>query len=307
MIEELWKYHSVYMVYDRNVEEYADRIAGEENIEAAMSIEGGEGFKDIETVLDICRFLLGVGAEKDALLLAVGGGTVTDAAGLAASLYKRGIRVAFIPTTLLSMVDAAYGGKNGVNLDGYKNMVGTFLKPEFVHRDVSVLKTLPRREFVSGSAELLKTFLIGSESLYEEAVGVLSADEIDMDALDRLIGEAVMIKESIVAADPFDTGERHKLNLGHTFAHAIEWYQSTTGASDPMTHGEAVAVGIIQAAAMCDESLAGRLKADFASCGLPVDLPCPIGELMPAMSKDKKNSEGRIGYVLLEKIGKVKI
>lgn len=307
MIEELGKYHSVYMVYDRNVEEYADRIAGEENIEAAMSIEGGEGFKDIETVLDICRFLLGVGAEKDALLLAVGGGTVTDAAGLAASLYKRGIRVAFIPTTLLSMVDAAYGGKNGVNLDGYKNMVGTFLKPEFVHRDVSVLKTLPRREFVSGSAELLKTFLIGSESLYEEAVGVLSADEIDMDALDRLIGEAVKIKESIVAADPFDTGERHKLNLGHTFAHAIEWYQSTTGASDPMTHGEAVAVGIIQAAAMCDESLAGRLKADFASCGLPVELPCPIGELMPAMSKDKKNSEGRIGYVLLEKIGKVKI
>ena len=307
MIEELRKYPSVYMIYDTNVEGFADGIAGENDVEVSMGIEAGEDFKDMDAVLDICRFLLGVGADRDSLLLAVGGGTVSDTAGLAASLYKRGIRVAFVPTTLLSMVDAAYGGKNAVNLDGYKNIIGSFLQPEFVHRDISVLKTLPRREFVSGSAELLKAFLIGSETLYEEAVGVLSAEKMDWKALDRLIGEAVRIKEEIVAGDPFDKGDRHRLNLGHTFAHAIEWYERSTGVADPMTHGEAVAAGIIRAAGMCDEALAVRLAEDFTACGLPVDIPYPMESLMPAMLGDKKNTEGQIRYVLLEKIGKVRI
>ena len=307
MITGLDKYKSVFMVYDRNVEYYADKVAGESEIEASLGIDAGEAFKDMDTVLDICRFLIGMGADRDSLLLAIGGGTLTDMAGMAASIYKRGIRVAFVPTTLLSMVDAAHGGKNGVNLDGYKNVVGSFLTPEFVHTDVSLLRTLPRREFLSGAAELLKTFLIADASLYEEGVKVLSESKPDYRSLGRLIEEAVKIKEEFVAEDPYDRGVRKKLNLGHTFAHAIEWYERTHDVGDPMTHGEAVAVGIIASAKMCNEALAARLEKDFLSCGLPVSLPYSVEELMPAMRLDKKNSGGQIRYVLLEGIGEVKI
>ena len=293
------------MVYDRKVQEYAGKIAGECGVTASLGIDAGEAEKNLETVAGICRFLMSCGADRDALLLAVGGGTVTDVAGLAAALYKRGISVAFVPTTLLSMVDAAYGGKNGVNLDCYKNMVGTFLQPEFVYRDISCLATLPRREFLSGAAELLKTFLIGDASLYAETVDVLRREDIDWRHLDELVGQAVAIKLRIVNADPYDNGERHKLNLGHTFAHAIEWYEHQRGVECPLTHGEAVAIGIIQSASLCNESLAGRLRSDFRACGLPVDLPYPLDELMPAMENDKKNGEGEIRFVLIHDIADI--
>lgn len=307
MRDLLRKYSSVFLVYDREVEDFADRLAAGEDIEATMAIEAGEDNKTLDLVEDICRFLLAVEADRDALILGVGGGTTTDAVGLAASLYKRGIHVAFVPTTLLAMVDAAYGGKNGVNLDACKNAIGSFLKPDFVYRDMSVLKTLPRREFLSGAAELLKTFLIADAVLYAKAVEVLSQKTAEPAELERLIDAAVAIKEDIVSKDYLDKGERHKLNLGHTFAHAIEWYERTNGVKSPMTHGEAVAVGIVQAARMGSEALATRIASDFTACGLPTALPYPLEDLWPAMLNDKKNNGGSIGYVVLEDIGKAKI
>jgi len=307
MKELLQKYSAVFMVYDRSVEDFADKLAEEADIEATMAIEAGEENKTLSLVEDICRFLMAVGADRDALLLGVGGGTTTDAVGLAAAIYKRGIHVAFVPTTLLAMVDAAHGGKNGVNLDACKNALGSFLKPDFVHEDFSVLKTLPQRELRSGTAELLKTFLIADRQLYEEAVQVLSRKSVDLERLGKLVGEAVRIKDEIVSRDPLDRGERHKLNLGHTFAHAIEWYERNNGVRTPMTHGEAVAVGIVQVAKMTSETLASRLAADLSSCGLPTELPYPLEELRPAMLNDKKNKGGDISYVLIEDIGKVKV
>lgn len=295
------------MVYDQEVEDFADTLAAENDIEATMAIETGEDNKTLPLVEDICRFLLAVEADRDALLIGVGGGTTTDAVGLSASIYKRGIHVAFVPTTLLAMVDAAHGGKNGVNLDGCKNAIGSFLQPDFVHMDFQVLRTLPRREFLSGAAELLKTFLIADQSLYEKAVEVLSQTKPDYSQIGSLVEAAVKIKEKIVASDPFDRGERHKLNLGHTIAHAIEWYERTNGVEAPMTHGEAVAVGIVQEAKLADEALSARIEKDFRSCALPTELPYPMEALRPAMLNDKKNEGGVIKYVLLEDIGKVKI
>ena len=157
--DELTKYPSVFMVYDRNVEDLADRIATEAGIEACMGIEACEETKTPGTVTDICRFLMNFGAGRDAFLLAVGGGTTSDIAGFAAASYKRGIRWGIVSTTLLGMVDASIGGKTGVNVDNFKNMMGAFHMPEFSFPCYEALATLPGKEFHSGVAEMLKTFL----------------------------------------------------------------------------------------------------------------------------------------------------
>ena len=158
----------LYLVYDSEVAPWAGEIAGAAR--AAIAIEASEENKSMDTVLSICRQLMEAGASRKALVLAVGGGITTDMAGFAASIYKRGIRYANLPTTLLAQVDAAVGGKTGVNLDDYKNMLGVIVQPVFTFLTPEVLKTLPERELCSGAAELLKTFLIGDAAAYGEAV-----------------------------------------------------------------------------------------------------------------------------------------
>lgn len=302
--DALKRYQSVFMVYDRNVEELAGRLAAGAGIRACMGIDAREDTKTPGIVTDICRFLLESGADRDAFLLAVGGGTTSDIAGFAAACYKRGIQWGIVSTTLLGMVDASIGGKTGVNLDGFKNMMGAFHMPEFSIPCYEALGTLPDKEFRSGAAEMLKTFLIGGGDLYARAVESLSGTRED---LPELIDAAAAIKRGIVEDDPFEKGVRRKLNLGHTFAHAIEWWQRTTGCEEPYSHGEAVAIGIVQAAELSDEALARRLREDFARCGLPTELPCSIDELMPAMEKDKKNDGGGIRFVLINGIGDIVI
>lgn len=303
-------YQSVFLVYDSNVEEYADKIAGDADIQCSMSIEAGEENKTIETVLDIERFLLALGANRDSLVLAVGGGVTTDLVGFAASIYKRGIRFGLVPTSLLSQVDAAIGGKTAANLDSYKNMIGTFAEAEFTYICSDCLKTLPEREFRSGAAEMLKSFIISGGSDYEKAVDFLKRwnrhRKWTAKELGELVEAAAKVKMEIVAKDPFEKGIRRKLNLGHTFAHAIEWYERTDGVAEPMTHGEAVAIGIVQAARLTDEALADKFAEDFAACGLPVELPYSVEFLLPAMEKDKKNRDGGIKFVLVYKIGDVR-
>ena len=308
LAERLKEYGSKFLIYDENVAQYADELAGETDFKGMMSIEASEDGKTMETVLDIDRFLLALGAGRDALVVAMGGGVTTDIVGFAASTYKRGICFAFVPTTLLSQVDASIGGKTGVNLDGYKNMVGTFCQPEFTYICSACLETLPEREFLSGSAELLKSFIIKDGGNYEKAVACLSRskEKRDPQALRELIEAAAKVKLEIVGRDPLEKGERRKLNLGHTFAHAIEWYEHTHSIPQPLTHGEAVAIGIIQAAKLTDEALAEKLSEDFRACGLPAELPYSIDELMPAMEKDKKNNNGGgISFVLVNAIGDV--
>ena len=299
----------IYVIYDRNVESFALKLA---EGRPAYAITADEEHKTMDTVLEICRWLLAQGANRDAIVWAVGGGVTTDLAGFAASIYKRGVRYANYPTTLLSQVDAGVGGKTGVNLDGYKNMIGVTKFPLYTRILPEVLQTLPARELRSGAAEMLKTFIIENKSgNYEKAVRLLSDPKPDFGALAPLIEAAAAVKRKIVEQDPYEENIRRTLNLGHTWAHAIEWYQHTHACEDPMTHGEAVAVGIVQAArlserlGLCKAGLADRLRNDLDACGLPTELPCPEADLEAALWKDKKAEQGIIHFVLIKKIGKV--
>ena len=207
----------LFVVYDANVAWVASQLTEALPVRASMALETSEEGKTLETVQALERWLLQEDASRSALLLAVGGGITTDLVGFAAAIYKRGIRYANVPTTLLAQVDAAIGGKTGVNLDGYKNMLGAFRMPEFTVLEAAFLRTLPAREFRCGLAELLKTFLIGNGPAYTALVSSLKKPDFE-DAIRR----AAAIKARIVAEDPEEHGVRAKLNLGHTFGHAIK-------------------------------------------------------------------------------------
>ncbi len=299
--------NNIFVVYDRNVADFALKIA---DGRPALPIIADEEHKTMDSVLRICRWLLSEGADRNAIIYAIGGGVTTDMAGFAASIYKRGVKYVNYPTTLLCQVDAGIGGKTGVNLDSYKNMIGVIRFPSDTRIYPETLRTLPARELRSGAAELLKTFIIEDKGNYSKAVKALSG-EVDFNALAPLIKAAADIKRKIVSKDPYEEGQRRLLNLGHTYAHAIEWYQHTHATPNPMTHGEAVAVGIIQAARLserlgiAESGTAEKLKSDLSACGLPTSLPCPEKELEQAMHKDKKAENGIIHFVLIKKIGKV--
>ena len=286
----------VFVVCDRNVEWVAWEAG---SFVGAVSIDTSESLKTMGTVMEICKWLLDNNATRNALLLAVGGGITTDLAGFAAAIYKRGIRYANVPTTLLAQVDAAIGGKTGVNFLEYKNMLGAFRMPEFTAICPETLKTLPKRQYKAGLAEMLKTFIIADAAAYNQALSGVTGE---------LIMKAASIKESIVERDPLEKGERAVLNLGHTFAHAIE--HRALEAGDDILHGEAVAIGIIMAAEMAEregiaeKGLATRLRADFRTVGLPTE--CPYDGLETAMIKDKKAAGAdKVKFVLPVKIGEV--
>ena len=326
-------YPDVYLVYDRNLARAASVLEG--FCYATKAITATEALKSMDTVLEICRWLMKMGADRGATLVALGGGITTDICGFAASIYKRGIRFGFVPTTLLSQVDAAIGGKNGVNLDAYKNMLGVIREPAFTLIVPSLLDTLPLRQWRSGAAELLKTFLIDNTGgRYEQAVQVLrempdqvghdggmvghdggmvghDARPVIPDLIGDLIAAAASVKERIVAEDLYEAGPRRQLNLGHTFAHAIERRARLTGMD--ISHGEAVAMGIILAARLSErlglaqEGLEACLRSDFSSIGLPTDSPFPPAELAADMASDKKAEGNKVNFVLIRAIGSVEI
>lgn len=310
----------LFVVHDRNAAWVVSSLMESLPVRASLALETSEEAKTMETVLALERQLLEADATRGALLLAVGGGITTDLVGFTAAIYKRGVRYANIPTTLLAMVDAALGGKTGVNLDGYKNMLGAFRMPEFTCLCPETLRTLPEREFKAGLAEMLKTFLLADGSLYAEAVRFFAAVQRDRDpgaksaqnapGLQKFIEAAAGIKVRIVAEDPQEHGERAKLNLGHTFGHAIEHEARRQGAD--LTHGEAVAMGIILAAELSErqgvaqKGLAAQLKADFTAVGLPTESPYPVADLLEALRKDKKAAAGgKVKFVLLRAPGDV--
>ncbi len=350
----LKEYPDVFVVADRQVRSSAEQVVKaheEQKLEGALPhpsnlllLDISEENKSMSTVLEICKWLMDNDAGLNALLLAIGGGITTDMAGFAASIYKRGIRFAYVPTTFLSQVDAAIGGKTGVNFENYKNILGVIRQPEFTYICQEVLGTLPYRDFLSGAAELLKTFIIdNADNNYEKAVEVLSeihgsidrkqAIALHLAEIEELAAAAARIKAGIVERDEFECGERRKLNLGHTFAHAIESVSMSrhTGIS----HGEAVAMGMNMAAKASEryyslapensmrsddiagqndtatseegESLSSRLARDFSRCGLPTECPFPPESLSGAMKKDKKAENGIVHFVLIRAIGDVRI
>lgn len=292
----------LFLVYDEKVSKAAGTLIGLlPEIKGSFALDAAEAEKQIETVLALCRQLLEADASRQAFLIALGGGFTTDVAGFAAAIYKRGIRYANIPTTLLAQADAAIGGKTGVNLDGCKNMLGAFHLPSFTFLCADVLATLPPRERRNGLAEVAKTLLIGDADAY--------ADLLENGLSARSVFRAAEIKAAIVQKDPFEQGERAKLNLGHSFGHAIEQEALRTGVD--LAHGEAVAMGILIAAEisernnLAEKGFAKRLKAEFERIGLPVESPFPPETLLPALRKDKKTAGGKITLALPVKPGTV--
>lgn len=267
-------------------------------------IEGGEGTKSIDVARGLWESLVEVGADRHTLLVGVGGGTVTDLVGFVASTFMRGLKFLLLPTTLLGQVDAAVGGKCGVNLGGYKNMVGTFALPEEVVCDPQWLCSLPEREWRYGMAEIIKTAIVGDAQLFKllednDLEGVMN----DADLLSEIVARTVAVKCRVVNEDFREGGLRRVLNLGHTLAHAIE------SRTERYSHGEAVAVGLAYVARMAEER--GELSADdcgrivslLERYGLPTSVEMDMAPLEEAMMHDKKNKNGEIGWVVPRNIG----
>jgi 3-dehydroquinate synthase len=264
----------------------------------------GEQIKNIDTVERIYEFFLENNVDRSSFVVGIGGGIVCDITGFAASTYLRGIPFGFVPTTLLAQVDASIGGKNGVNFRGYKNMIGTFNQPRFVICDMETLKTLPVEELRCGFAEIIKHAAIADESYFNYLENhVESLLNLDMKNLEKTVYDSLVIKSEIVNRDEKESGERRKLNFGHTLGHAVEKVQG-------LHHGEAVSTGMSFAVDLSvklrklEKAEAQRLKDLLLRFDLPVSVNGDISILAEALSKDKKREGEFIHFVLLEKIGK---
>ena len=266
-----------------------------------VSVPAGEAHKTLDAACDLYDAFLQHGLDRYSLIMAVGGGMIGDLTGFAAATFMRGVRWVNVPTTLLAMLDASIGGKVGVNLPQGKNLVGTFHPPALVLADPEVLETLPPEEYTSGMAEMLKHGLIADAELFDALVP--EALPLSRDLLQR----AIEVKVKIVQRDPYEKGERAKLNMGHTIGHGIE------AASDfALRHGEAIAIGLLAetrlaeriglAAAGLSEQVAAKLRA----LGLPTSCPgLPKQRIRTLMSSDKKKRAGELTFTLPIDIGAV--
>ena len=307
----------IFVVCDRAVAHLVPRLGLDA---AVLELEASEEKKSLRTVEEICRALLEGGADRKSFVLALGGGIISDMAGFAASIYMRGIRFAYVPTTLLAMTDAAIGGKTGVNFLSYKNILGSFTEPCFTWMAAASLEGLPRREVLSGAAEMLKSFIIDNvDGAYSTALEFFRTaslpEKCDAATAARLLPlarAAAGVKAGIVSRDFRESGERKLLNLGHSFAHAIE-HLAQTGADGTVgiSHGEAVSMGIVLAARLscalgyAPKGFDSSLEADFAAAGLRVRCPYAPRQLVQAMSRDKKAEAGTLSFVLMRGISDV--
>lgn len=269
----------------------------------SIVIQPGEANKQQVIVDDIIRQLIAMEAGRQTVIIGVGGGVITDIAGYVAGVYMRGVRSAFVPTTVLAMVDAAIGGKNGVDVGLYKNLVGLIRQPDFLLFDYSLLQTLPHEEWVNGFAEIIKHAVIKDAELFS----LLENNELavfreNAAMLASLIEKNVGIKTSIVINDEQETGERKLLNFGHTLGHAIE---NTL----QLPHGHAVSIGMAMAAKISEEinnfysEDKERLIALLEKYELPVRCNFDKEKIFDLIKMDKKRASSSISFILLNKIG----
>jgi len=267
-----------------------------------ITIGDGEQYKTLATTSFLYDEFVRVGLDRSSVVIALGGGVVGDLTGFAAATYMRGIRFVQIPTSLLAMVDSSVGGKVGVDLPQGKNLVGAFKQPEAVIIDPQVLKTLPIQQWRCGMAEVIKHGFLADETLHDPALWAADQSE-------TLVTRAVRVKVEVVERDPYEQNIRAHLNLGHTFAHAIE-----TVSNYRWLHGEAVGIGLVGAGwlsaqiGLCSPELAKHVESVVQKVGLPTRM----GALSPdavyaAMATDKKWHEGKSRFVLLEAMGKPRI
>jgi 3-dehydroquinate synthase len=272
-----------------------------------IEVPAGENSKSLETVLGVARRLVGLGASRKSLLIALGGGVVGDVTGFVASTYMRSIPYVQIPTTLLAQVDSSVGGKTGVDLPEGKNLVGTFYQPKAVYIDLSVLKTLSDRDFGNGLAEIIKYSIIANDGLFElleqEKAGI---ENRDISLMKSLVGRSCKIKADIVEVDEKESDLRRILNFGHTLGHALE-----AASNYGLSHGQAVAVGMVGAAMISrkldhlDEGSLARVIALIESYGLPTTIPSGMetARITGFMATDKKAVGGQLHFVLTKAIG----
>ncbi|MEX0987292.1 MAG: 3-dehydroquinate synthase [Bacteroidales bacterium] len=266
-------------------------------------IPSGEKQKSLLFVEEVMRKLVDFEADRTSFLVGIGGGLVTDVAGFIAATFMRGIDFGFISSTLLGQVDASIGGKNGVNLDGYKNMIGVIRQPTFVWCDLDLINTLDQQELVSGYAEVIKYGAIKDRDLFEyiETNNELVLNR-DPEVLETIVTKSASIKIGIVESDVMERGERKLLNFGHTLGHAIE---KLTG----ILHGEAIAVGMVLAARLSvnlgyfEKSESLRLEQMIRSAGLPVAKDLDSELLFETLLKDKKRLGEKIDFILLKSLG----
>ena len=292
------------MITDQQVSSlYPDLFAGAE----VIKIGCGEKIKTLDTVQMIYRRLLAAEMDRSSFIVAVGGGIVCDVAGFAASTFLRGIPFGFVASTLLAQVDASVGGKNGVNLNGYKNMVGVFNQPEFVICDLDMLKTLSQKELLNGFAEIVKHALIKDSVLFKFIDQNLDKSlALDKEVLEKLVYDSLVIKSAIVNRDERERGERRILNFGHTLAHALE-------KSMALSHGEAVSVDMVLACSLSvklgfmDREEAEQIKTLLQRLKLPVSVNVSKELVKEAIRRDKKRTGDSINFILLKRIGETVI
>jgi len=298
----------VYVIIDKQVE----KLYGSSFPFPKVFLDASEENKNLATVQSIIDQFMKMGADRDCIILGIGGGVVTDITSFVAAIYKRGVQYALIPTTLLAQVDAAIGGKTGINCSGYRNMIGLFNKPEFVYVCSIFLKTLDEKNMLSGAAEMLKLGIIGDSTLYKKTVAFFKEyhlmDFDNKEDIEALIQRAVKYKSKLVEKDYREHGPRRCLNLGHTFAHAIEKCSPV-----PISHGNAVSVGTVMASRIGENlgktksSLTEELIEDFTAIGLPTSTDIDVRNLMEAVSKDKKYAGNTFEFVVPVKVGSVDI
>lgn len=309
------KYSSVFIVTDSHsndccLPKFLPQLAVDIPIEI-IEFESGESAKNINTCVEIWNILTDLGADRKSLLVNLGGGVVTDLGGFVASTFKRGIDFVNIPTTLLAMVDASVGGKNGVDLGALKNQIGVINTPALLVIDTSYLETLPQNEMRSGLAEMLKHGLVYDKTYWEKFLDLAAIDFADFDAL---IYESIAIKNAIVSQDPTENGIRKALNFGHTLGHAIESYFLESDDRETLLHGEAIAAGMVLEAFISwkKDLLTEREHAQVKAAIFAVFDPIPFVEkdyapIFGLLIHDKKNEYGKVQFALLDGIGKIKI
>ena len=299
-LEQIVPKEKVVIITDENLYAlYAEKFSGWR----VIKFTAGEQYKNQQTVDYIIAELIKLEAAKDCFLIGVGGGVVTDITGYVASVYMRGVSFGLVPTSILCMVDAVIGGKNGIDVGVYKNMVGTIRQADFIFYDYSFLKTLPVEEWVNGFAEIIKHACIKDAVMFATLERYSLHDfQADETLIAELIEKNVIIKTSIVARDEFERGERKLLNFGHTVGHAIENLHQ-------LPHGHAISIGMATACNL-SEQLAGLHFDDakkvillLSKYHLPVDLETEHEKVFDVLKMDKKRVGDSVNFILIDRIG----
>jgi 3-dehydroquinate synthase len=274
---------------------------------ASIVFDSGEASKTLSTIENLCRQLRSLGADRRSLVVSLGGGVTNDIVGFVAATYMRGVEWITIPTTVVAQADASIGGKTGVNLSGYKNMIGNFHMPKAVLINHKYLKTLPKEYLVEGLGEIIKMGFIYDKRILDY-LDKLKPGKIEGTALQKAIELAAQAKIKIVEKDKFEGGQRKLVNFGHTIGHAVE---TTSLWSDrPLKHGEAISVGIIAEAYLselervCPAGLSVQVKAYCQKFGLPQSVDQKSEQILEKITADKKNIGNTIYWVLPTEVGK---